>query len=1563
MKKIVLIIALCAITVYISAETRYVTVNGTGDGTDSWSNASNDLQLMINNSVAGDVILVGAGTHYAKRPVNNPNSTGTSTNRYKGFLLDKDVKIYGGYPANGGAIRIPSINKTILYGEDKSYHVVVSIGDIGTACLDGFYITGGNANASGSWYTAGHYIYHNHGAGIYLLNSTLVLNNIWIHANQATQGSAIYMYNSSSTITNTDIYNNNGSEAIRIVNSSCIISSNTKIHDNSGYGIYNQNSSPTISNTQIYRNSKNGIYNHTSNPILNNVTIYNHTVNGHGAGIYNYNSSPTIRNSTIYDNLCLNVGCGGGIYNGYNSSPVIESCTIKNNEAKHGGGIYNEANVYITEKVLQNLTIESNRAEQGAGIYNNSGNRYQLLNSWIINNSTFNGEGGGVFNKGFIGKFINVIVAKNSSWDGGGFYNTDNSSFDIINATIIDNIAINNLTGGNALYNVNSRPTIYNTIICGNNNLIQNDNYSTPRYYYCLVESGSIQGSGNLPAGTDPRFVNRLTGNYRLRSSSPCVNSGNPYAPYTNTDILGNARTNPDIGAYEYMQVTITPNGNGVVHVNMNVPEGTGRGDDWVNAAQELADALIAAKNNTAIKEIWVAKATYNPAYKAAERDVNGNVTTDRHKSFVMVPNVKVYGGFTGAENETSLSHRNWENNPTILSGDIGIEGNSSDNVYHVVIGAGDLGIPMLDGFTITGGNANGGGASISIGDYAVSTIRGGGLYIDNPYSMNYCNLKITANNASTGGGVFIGNESLVVLDNVEVSYNTASSSGGGFYVAGNQNNILVINKGTIHHNSAGNYGGGINNGYSYVGLDRVTLSHNTSLYGGAVYSSSGILLMTNTAILNNTAQYWGSAIYNSYGTLTFTNISVIGNTSMSNYNAIYNLNAPLNIRNSIVWGNNPTQGIYHSGTGSLNCYNSFIQGQTSTANGNISPSVDPLFVDAANGNYRLLPESPLVEAGNNTYISHRLLDLDDKTRIMGQAVDIGVYEFQKPVITPNASGIVFVNQNVTTGNGSGNSWFNAAQSLADVLHDAGNKPEIQQIWVAKGTYKPKYKAANTDISGNPATNRHKSFVMVSNVRIYGGFSGNGTETAISQRNWENNPTILSGDIDVPNNNSDNVNHVVIVAGNLGMATLDGFTITGGNANTGNSITVNRVDISSIRGGGICFISSNMGITLKNLKITGNTASSGGGMFIESNDSRFENLSFTNNTASSSGGGICSFFTNLILDKGLFENNTSTYGGAINIGYESEITCINATFKANTATQGGAIYNNTYSGYFPSVIRLINVALTNNHVSSRGSALYNYGGTGYFINVTVAGNSAEIGYISPIWNDNYSQLTILNSIIAKNGTVSNLAGIQNNNNSVSNYSYSLIQNMSVAGINSNLSGTADPRFVNAASGNYRLSGTSPSSPCINAGTSSPDLPVYDLDGNYRFYNAVDMGAYEYQGVPQPAPPITGTNGKTQKSMQGETADIQNNNTELMLSVYPNPIQKGQQLSVELKDAYLPYTDRITIKLYAATGEVIYSKINAESHAVIDLPQLASGIYVLSVQTEQGQLFSKKITVK
>lgn len=93
MKHIFTLICFCLLSVIAKANIIYVnqTANGSNDGS-SWSNAYTNLNDATNIAVAGDSILIAAGTYY-------PEVNGGFT--YAAFLLAPGVELYGGFPASG----------------------------------------------------------------------------------------------------------------------------------------------------------------------------------------------------------------------------------------------------------------------------------------------------------------------------------------------------------------------------------------------------------------------------------------------------------------------------------------------------------------------------------------------------------------------------------------------------------------------------------------------------------------------------------------------------------------------------------------------------------------------------------------------------------------------------------------------------------------------------------------------------------------------------------------------------------------------------------------------------------------------------------------------------------------------------------------------------------------------------------------------------------------------------------------------------------------------------------------------------------------------------------------------------------------------------------------------------------------------------------------------------------------------------------------------------------------------------------------------------------------------
>ena len=322
-----------------------------------------------------------------------------------------------------------------------------------------------------------------------------------------------------------------------------------------------------------------------------------------------------------------------------------------------------------------------------------------ITNCLFFGNRAKDEKGGAIYNYAASNPVItNSTITENSSVSGGGFYNTDNSDLTIINSIIYGN-----------------------TITTGVGPQIRNYSNSNLTLSYCDIEGGidgiystsggsTIDGGGNIDV--DPKFVgNTLNANhpYSLYGDSPCVNIGNDAANSESYEIRGVgfgrklSKTDAsigtiDIGAYEY-NFNNDPAISGRYYVDIDATSGNSNGLNWANAFTSFQSALDDAVSGD---EIWVAAGRYMPS---SAYDLENS---SRYYHFRMLEGVEIFGGFAGTE--TTIAERNISTNETILSGDIGIENDNSDNCYHVFYHPEALVLgytAILDGFIITEGMAN----------------------------------------------------------------------------------------------------------------------------------------------------------------------------------------------------------------------------------------------------------------------------------------------------------------------------------------------------------------------------------------------------------------------------------------------------------------------------------------------------------------------------------------------------------------------------------------------------------------------------------------------------------------------------------------------------------------------------------------------------------------------------------------------------------------------------------------------------------------------------------------
>jgi predicted outer membrane repeat protein len=259
-------------------------------------------------------------------------------------------------------------------------------------------------------------------------------------------------------------------------------------------------------------------------------------------------------------------------------------------------------------------------------------------------------------------------------------------------------------------------------------------------------------------------------------------------------------------------------------------------------------------------------------------------------------------------------------------------------------------------------------------------------------------------------------------------------------------------------------------------------------------------------------------------------------------------------------------------------------------------------------------------------------------------------------IVGAETDSILYVKPNASSSSCS--SWSDAC-TLQTALQSAKGGDEI---WVAAGTHKP----TSTD-------DRTATFRLKGEVSVYGGFVGN--ETSRNERNWIDNLTILSGDIGATEVLTDNVNHVLTFSETDSTAVLDGFIITGGNAN----------GAYPHHGGGGMWNAGDP--ELINITFIGNSASRfGGGMYSEGGSPTLVNVVFSGNYASWYGGGLYNWKGSPTLTNVTFSKNWVDGGGGGMYHWSRRPARVtNGVFWGNTALSGSQIHSQDSPG--PVIVR------------------------------------------------------------------------------------------------------------------------------------------------------------------------------------------------------------------------------------------------------------------------------------
>jgi predicted outer membrane repeat protein len=287
-----------------------------------------------------------------------------------------------------------------------------------------------------------------------------------------------------------------------------------------------------------------------------------------------------------------------------------------------------------------------------------------------------------------------------------------------------------------------------------------------------------------------------------------------------------------------------------VLHVDDDAPPG-GDGSTWPTAFRYLQDALgVTDDPANGVTDIRVAQGTYQP-----DQDEAGIVTPgDREATFQLADGVALMGGFAGL-GAPDPDERDIALYVTVLSGDLaGDDGpdfaNTAENSYHVVTVVGVGPDTLLDGFTVTAGNANSSGANSG----------GGGMSIlDGSPTVSICTFH--DNQAWGGGAVGASGEGHTTLDGCTLTRNVSESTGGA--VIGSYHGSLTMVACTFTGNAGGSNGGAVYAQGPVLELTDCTFTDNVSdLRGGAVWNTARDWVITGCSFSGNVAEDHGGAMY-----------------------------------------------------------------------------------------------------------------------------------------------------------------------------------------------------------------------------------------------------------------------------------------------------------------------------------------------------------------------------------------------------------------------------------------------------------------------------------------------------------------------------------------------------------------------------------------------------------------------------------------------------------------------------------------------------------------------------
>ena len=561
------------------------------------------LDYALANARPGSVLHLAAGTYNPTVALKYMVGEGDAAaeapaqDEFKNFLIDKNITVIGGYPANAatGAVADAANNKTILDGAGKAYHTLVVASpkvDGEKVVLEGITVSGGLNTADVVAFLPCNDVNltSTHAAGIAVINSVIDMKNVTVTGNAASNNAGLYVSGSDIAMT------------------SCLIDGNTTT-GNSGGATFTTDTKLVMDRCTISNNSAGGFAGgayfyvpaeKTADFVVKNSHFDNNTATGNNGGVYVRDDSGTNLMKATFENCTFNgnVGNMGACMLVNNAKMTLKNCEFDGNKNSGNGVIY----MYTTTTggdmnvTFDGCAFTNNGPAEGAasgaigGIYmytNATGAYNAYFNNCTFANNKANGRAGALYMRNAKIDNTNLYVANctfanNQAGSLGSAINLYGTAACKVNATVVSCTATGNISthetnmGTFCCETVGTTMNLYNTISSGNmtaagvaadtnnkagtitikSSLIGAAYYGadaavatvTPTFDYKTMLSAYADGVVKLVgnASSNPAFGNGMTATDLKKLAA-----GNMAADVLGKDQKGNARTDADkvIGA------------------------------------------------------------------------------------------------------------------------------------------------------------------------------------------------------------------------------------------------------------------------------------------------------------------------------------------------------------------------------------------------------------------------------------------------------------------------------------------------------------------------------------------------------------------------------------------------------------------------------------------------------------------------------------------------------------------------------------------------------------------------------------------------------------------------------------------------------------------------------------------------------------------------------------------------------------------------------------------------------------------------------------------------------